>query len=437
MDQDLLKLVLPKLPAVIIILVIEHIAIAKSFGRTFNYTVVPSQEILAQGASNLFGTFVGGYVCTGSFGASAVLSKAGVRTPLACLFSAVILVLALHVLTSVFYYIPNAALAGLIIHAVANLPTPPRTLYKYWRLSPPDFFIWTVGVVLAMFTSLEISIYVTICISLALILLRNARSRGEFLGQARIYHLPTSDNSPASPDAQDLATRPVYLPLTHADGSNPILPLASPHPGVVIYRLPAPLSYLNQSQHMHRLVQHVKAHTRPGNADCQHLSPGQRLWSDPGLPAKGLGAGGEGLPRLRAVVIDCAAVGDGLDVTSVQGLVDAKGAVERYAGGGVEWHFAGVNGRWARRALAAGGFGGPKEGEDGERSGRGWYVVGRKTGRGKESSGEETGSETPERKWVPIWGLQRPCFHVDLAEAVLVAVADAKRAEERELVARR
>src|SRR5262249_55668026 len=153
LDADLLGLIAPELPAIVMILIIEHIAIAKSFGRIFNYTISPSQEILAQGAANLFGPFVGGYVCTGSFGASAVLSKAGARPPLAGLFSAMILVLALYALTSVFYYIPMAALGGLIIHAVSNLVTPPRALYRYWLLSPIELLIWVVGVALALFSS--------------------------------------------------------------------------------------------------------------------------------------------------------------------------------------------------------------------------------------------------------------------------------------------
>ena len=114
LESDLVSIILPELPPIVIILVIEHIAIAKSFGRSFGYTVIPSQEILAQGTANFLGPFLGGYACTGSFSASAVLSKAGVRTPLAGLFSALVLILALYALTGVFYYIPEAALAALI-----------------------------------------------------------------------------------------------------------------------------------------------------------------------------------------------------------------------------------------------------------------------------------------------------------------------------------
>ncbi len=355
---------LPELPAVIIILVIEHIAIAKSFGRTFNYTVVPSQEILAQGASNLLGTFVGGYVCTGSFGASAVLSKAGVQTPLAGLFSAVILVLALHVLTAVFYYIPNAALAGLIIHAVANLPTPPRVLYKYWRISPLELIIWVIGVILAIVVSLVVSIYVTICISLALVLIRIARAKGQFLGKARVYHIHAFRSQPSEHLDDDAATNPpaaesrnIYLPLSYDDGSNSSLSFSPPHPGIFIYRFPTTLNYTNQSQHMRRLVRYIKAHTRPGTTSAsKEQQPTTRPWSESPEQRQNQN---QDLPALRGVILDCTAL-DTLDMTSAQGLADARMALDGHADGSapVRWHFAGMRNRWAIRALVGVGFGG-------------------------------------------------------------------------------
>ncbi|KAL1838130.1 hypothetical protein VTJ49DRAFT_3009 [Mycothermus thermophilus] len=351
LSKELITLVLPELPAILIILVIEHVAIAKSFGRTSGYDVVPSQEILAQGASNLIGTFVGGYACTGSFGASAVLSKAGVRTPLAGLFSALILLLALYALTAVFFYIPHAALAGLIIHAVIDLPTPPKTLYKYWRLSPVEFVLWWIGVLVAIFVSLEVSIYVTIGTSLALLLIRLARGRGHFLGRTRVYHYQTPARHAPSPmdSNSDLASsstvadrhlasfherpgsgyfhskpRDIYLPIDHYGASNPEVTISDPYPGVVIYRFPSGFNYTNQAQHIYRLVSYVKAHTRPGGR--QASSKSARLWSDPG-PTSGQDDEATTLPPLRAVVLDCTGV-DGIDITSVQGLVDARRTVQ-------------------------------------------------------------------------------------------------------------
>lgn len=46
-----------EIPASIIVLVLEHIAISKSFGRINDYKVVPDQELIAIGVTNLIGTF--------------------------------------------------------------------------------------------------------------------------------------------------------------------------------------------------------------------------------------------------------------------------------------------------------------------------------------------------------------------------------------------
>ena len=65
----------------LVVLLIEHISIAKSFGRINNYTINPSQEILAVGVTNVLGPFLGAYPATGSFSRTAIKARAGVRTP--------------------------------------------------------------------------------------------------------------------------------------------------------------------------------------------------------------------------------------------------------------------------------------------------------------------------------------------------------------------
>lgn len=277
MSSELVGLVGPSLPSIVIILIVEHVAIAKSFGRQSGYEINASQEILAQGSSNALGTFVGGYACTGSFGASAVLAKAGSKTPLASLFSAGVLLLALYALTAVFYYIPFAALAGLIIHAVANLVTPPSALYGYWRLSPFELLIWIIGVVVAMFTNLESSIYTTVVLSLALILIRLAKSEGSFLEQTMVHRLSyASNNTATEADCQEGQSlilseghkkwRAIYLP---SDSRNIAtrLHMKSPYPGIFVYRFNEAYNYLNKAQHMDRLISHVKARTRKTTLD--------------------------------------------------------------------------------------------------------------------------------------------------------------------------
>lgn len=58
-DTSIIAKFTGSLPAAVIVLLIEHIAIAKSFGRVNGYTIDPSQELVAIGATNLLGPFLG------------------------------------------------------------------------------------------------------------------------------------------------------------------------------------------------------------------------------------------------------------------------------------------------------------------------------------------------------------------------------------------
>jgi solute carrier family 26 (sodium-independent sulfate anion transporter), member 11 len=71
-------------------------------------------------------------------------------------------------------------------------------------------------------------------------------------------------------------------------------------------------------------------------------------------------------PTLKAIIIDCSSV-DNLDLTSIQYLINVRNLLDRHAAPDtVQWHFASVFNPWAKRALAAAGFGYPSfETEDG------------------------------------------------------------------------
>jgi sodium-independent sulfate anion transporter 11 len=477
MDAELFGLVATELPAIVIILIVEHIAIAKEFGRVYGYKVVPSQEILAQGAANVLSPFVGGYVCTGSFGASAVLTKAGVRTPLAGLFSAGVLVLALYALTAVFYYIPNAALSGLIIHATINLIVPPHKLYKYWKFSPFELCIWVIGVVLALFTDLEIAIYAGIGLSFALVLIRMARKPGNFAGRTRVSraarnqrnhndgHVQSSASSVTEThdldDAHGMSelSRDVYLPI-HASkpAHNPRVCVEPAYPGIFIYRFAETFNYINQANHTDHLLTHILEHTRPTQLD-DGLLPQDRLWTD--APRKPPGPDDDDVqskPLLRAVILDFSNV-NVIDMTSLQGLVDLRNRLDRYATPAtVEWHFAGVQSRWTRRALTFAGFGRPSIcNSDALGNWCPTYSVStsfagatlddeyeHKLRRKHVQEGDEESKcaeypkvqttdiimEEEKRRTMPIYGVDRPYFHVDLVDAVDAAVRDARKKDE-------
>lgn len=258
----------------IIVLIIEHIAISKSFGRINNYVIDPSQELVAIGFTNLLGPFLGAYPATGSFSRTAIKSKAGVRTPLAGMFTAVIVLLALYALTSVFYYIPMGALSGLIIHAVGDLITPPDVVYQFWEVSPIEVFIFFGGVLLTIFTEIENGIYLTIAASAALLLFRLAKAKGNFLGKVKVYRVTKDgpfrkDDDGKSDDDDDtrLSARDAFLPYDHQDGFNPSIDAHSPYPGVFIYRFNEGFNYPNQARYLDDLTTYIFKATRRTRLD--------------------------------------------------------------------------------------------------------------------------------------------------------------------------
>ncbi|KAF1944688.1 sulfate permease-like protein [Clathrospora elynae] len=360
MNAELLSAIAPDLPVTIIVLILEHIAISKSFGRINNYVINPSQELVAVGFTNVIGPFLGAYPATGSFSRTAIKSKAGVRTPLAGIFTAIIVLLALYALTAVFFYIPSATLAAIIIHAVGDLITPPNVVFQFWETSPLEVVIFFAGVFVTIFTNIENGIYVTIAASFALLLWRQLFTHGVLLGKVKIYRA-TADTIAHKEDGRfapgaDSSLREAFIPIGREDGSNPLVDIESPYPGILIYRFTEGFTYLNQQGYMDELVHHAQTISRPTTLD--HYSKlGDRPWNNPG-PRRGQQISPDDhRPILRAIILDFSAVNN-VDVTSIQGLIDVRAQLDRHAKPEtVEWHFASINSRWTKRALTTAGFG--------------------------------------------------------------------------------
>lgn len=58
-SPSLLGAISSQLPSGVIVLILEHVAIAKSFGRINDYSIDPNQEIIAIGFTNIWASFFG------------------------------------------------------------------------------------------------------------------------------------------------------------------------------------------------------------------------------------------------------------------------------------------------------------------------------------------------------------------------------------------
>lgn len=148
-----------------------------------------------------------------------------------------------------------------------------------------------------IFSSIENGIYVSICTSLALLLIRIARPRGSFLGKVTIHGNSSSPND----------TREVFVPFKQNGIINSQLKIVPPAPGVIVYRFEESYLYPNSSLLNSTLVDYVKGNLRRGK-DMSQVKLSDRPWNDPG-PARGADPNAEQtenekLPILRAIVLD-------------------------------------------------------------------------------------------------------------------------------------
>ena len=100
----------------------EAISVSKAVEENHNdYEIDANQELIALGASNIMGSVFQSYPTTGGFSRTAVNDQAGAKTGVAPLISALVVGLTLLFLTPLFYYLPNAVLAAIIMVAVFGL----------------------------------------------------------------------------------------------------------------------------------------------------------------------------------------------------------------------------------------------------------------------------------------------------------------------------
>jgi sodium-independent sulfate anion transporter 11 len=272
----------------------------------------------------------------------------------------------------------------------------------------------------------------------------------------------------------DIATRHIYVPFEHEDGSNPHLEVHTPFPGVFIYRFNEGFNYPNANAYLDQLTNALFAQTRRTNL-AHYPRPGDRPWNDPG-PRRGK-APEEHMdrPTLKAIILDFSAVNN-VDITSVQQLIDVRNQLDRYtAPSVVDWHFANIGNRWTKRALVAAGFGYPTLGHaDGsverwkpifsvseiggsdsaanaaeqesnekeireqrtrerERPTSGGDAIKQDSDSGHSSSDLKGGAHvrTLHRSAV-VTGLNRPLFHVDITSALQSAIVNIKAREDYE-----
>jgi len=172
LDFDAILALLPLAFTIALIGFTESIAVAKSIQKKHkNYEINASQELLALGLANVGGSFFQSFPTMGGFARSAVNDQSGAKTPMAGVFSAIIVMLTLLFLTPYFYYLPNAILAAIIIVAVYGL-IDFKEAKHLWKTDRKDFAMFLITAIATLVLGVEEGIIVGIGISIIALLIR-------------------------------------------------------------------------------------------------------------------------------------------------------------------------------------------------------------------------------------------------------------------------
>jgi len=155
---------------------IEAASIARSIAIRSKQKIEGSQEFIGQGISNLVGGVLSCYPSSGSFTRSGGNYDAGAKTPIASLFSALIVISFILFFPSLTTYIPMPVMAGSIIAITWNL-FDIKGFIKTIKSDKSEAITLLGTFICTLCIQLEYAIYVGVLISIVLYLHKTSRPR--------------------------------------------------------------------------------------------------------------------------------------------------------------------------------------------------------------------------------------------------------------------
>ena len=247
-DLNLQKLqsLIPVIATISLIGILESIVIAKAMqARHKDYELIPNMELKALGISNMVGALFQAFPAAGSFSRTAVNDEYGAKTGIASLIAALIVGLTLLFLTPLFYYLPKAILASIIIVAVFRLIELKEPIFL-WKSNRTDFWMLIITFFATLIIGIEEGILIGIFFSLLMVLYKTTRP-----------HITVLGNIPNSVYYKNVA----------------VVPEAIMREDILIIRPDAPLFFANINYFKERLQSLVKEKRKAlrlivFNADC-------------------------------------------------------------------------------------------------------------------------------------------------------------------------
>jgi len=172
------------LPASSIALIcfLTSLAVGITMATKDNKRINANQELMALGMSNISSAFTGTFALAGSISRSMTNHVSGAKTQVANIVSAIIVMISLIFFTHLFYFLPHAVLAAIVIMSVIPMVDINR-IYQCWIYNKADAISLLTTLIAVLTLGMEYGIWVGVACSIMLLVYRSSQPHIAVLGR--------------------------------------------------------------------------------------------------------------------------------------------------------------------------------------------------------------------------------------------------------------
>ncbi|XP_015758030.1 PREDICTED: solute carrier family 26 member 6-like [Acropora digitifera] len=223
----LMRKMAPDAIVIAIVIFATNVSLAKTFARRNNYVIDSNQELLACGSANIMGSFFSCFPVSASLSRSAIQESIA-RTQLCTIPVVAVVILVLLFIARLFYHLPKAILAAVIIVALKGLFLQFSRLKQLWKICKPDAVVWFSAWLGVILLGIDVGLGVGVVMALVVVIWKSSRPPASLLGQI--------------PDTG------IYRDLQR-------IPSARAVPGVKIFRFESAVFYANSEYFRSSLIE--------------------------------------------------------------------------------------------------------------------------------------------------------------------------------------
>lgn len=164
------------------VIFMESTSIGAAVASKRREKIEPNQELIGLGLANLGSSIVGGFPVAGSFARTIVNFSAGAVTPMASVVTCVLVIVTLIWFAPLFYYLPKAVLAAIIVMSAVQLIDLPG-IKKTFSFNRIDSVTFTLTFLAVLGLGVEAGILAGIAVSFVLLIRSSSKPHIAVVGR--------------------------------------------------------------------------------------------------------------------------------------------------------------------------------------------------------------------------------------------------------------